>query len=290
MGDDGTFLQSFPISHTAPTAPAALAFQHDGETLELVYRQDFLERIGGHALGGQASGPVVWVRDAAYSGMALDGKIVLRDPTEPLDTEIENAANAGAGALILLTSPGPNAMNARSPIDSSQVVTPTIPVLELTKDAFERLLAFSGHDLVELNTAPAALRLNLTADVAVPLAEVETRRGANVLALLPGSDPALAGEVVILSAHYDGQGTDGAGVIYPGANDNAAGVATLLEIARSWQAAGVQPARPVLFAAWDGDELAQAGSRAYVAQPAVPLTSTVGVLTLDNVGAGAASS
>ena len=286
VGDDGTFMQSFPISHTEPAALPALAFQLGGETLDLVYRQDFLERAGGHALGGQASGPVIWVRDSTYEGMSLDGKIVLRNPSEPLEIEIQNAAEAGAGALILLTAPGPNEMNSRSPIDGSQIVTPTIPVLDLTKEAFERVLAFSGHDMVELNTAPAALRLNVTADVAVPLIEVETRRGANVLGLLPGSDPALADEVVILSAHYDGTGIDGAGTIYPGANDNASGVATMLEIVRSWQQAGVQSARPVLFAAWDGDEASQAGSRAYLAQPAVPLTATLGVLNLDDVGAG----
>ncbi|MCB0207285.1 MAG: M28 family peptidase, partial [Anaerolineae bacterium] len=70
------------------------------------------------------------------------------------------------------------------------------------------------------------------------------------------------------------------------ANDNAAGVATLLEIARSWHAAGVRPARSVLFAAWDGDEINQAGSRAYLANPSVPLTATLGVLNLDDVGAG----
>ncbi|MCB9154071.1 MAG: M20/M25/M40 family metallo-hydrolase [Caldilineae bacterium] len=285
-GDNGTFLQTFPISHTAPIASPVLAFHHNDETLELAYREDFLERIEGHALGGQASGPVVWVRDPTYSGMSLDGKIVLRDPSEPLDVEIRNAAEAGAGALILLTAPGPNEMNSRTPIDVGQIVTPTIPVLELTKDAFERLLAFSDHSLVDLNTAPAALRLNLTADASVPLDKVTARTGANVLGLLPGSDPALADEVVIVSAHFDGTGTDGAGTIYPGANDNAAGVATLLEIARSWHAAGVQPARPVLFAAWDGDEINQAGSRAYLANPSVPLTATLGVLNLDDVGAG----
>ncbi|MEZ4768477.1 MAG: M20/M25/M40 family metallo-hydrolase [Caldilineales bacterium] len=286
VGDANTFLQTFAISHTVPSAPPALTLRQGDQTLELAYRTDFLERTGGHALGGQASGPVVWVRDPSYDGMALDGKIVLRDPTELLDTEIRNAAEAGAGALILLTAPGPNRMSSRTPIDGSQIVTPTIPVLELTQDAFEQLLTFSGHTLVELNTAPAALRLDLTAEVAVPLSEIGTRQGANVLGLLPGSDPALADEVVIVSAHLDGPGVDGAGTIYPGANDNAAGVATLLEIARSWRAAGVQPARPVLFAAWDGDEVAQAGSRAYLANPSVPLTATLGMLNLDDVGAG----
>lgn len=283
---DGGFLQAFPISVTVPAGPPTLTFRSGDETLELAYRQDFLEWTGGHALGGQASGPVVWVRDAAYSGMLLDGKIVLRDPSGPLEEEAAAAARAGAGALILVTEPGPNDMAARSPIDASQVVTPTLPVLELTKDAFERLLTLSGHSLMELNTAPAAMPLKVDAEVVVPLSESEARHGANVLALLPGSDPSLADQVVIVGAHFDGPGIDGGGAAYPGANDNASGVATLLEIARSWNEAGVQPRRPVLFAAWDGDELGQLGSTAYLARPAAPLTATLGVLNLDNVGAG----
>jgi Zn-dependent M28 family amino/carboxypeptidase len=90
----------------------------------------------------------------------------------------------------------------------------------------------------------------------------------------------------ILGAHYDGPGRDGAGTLYPAANDNGSGVAVLLEVVRAWQAAGVQPARPVLFAAWDGEELDQRGARSYLVEPAMPLTQTVGMLNLDNVGAG----
>lgn len=285
-GDDGSFMQTFPISITEPAGLPALTFHHDGQTLELVYRQDFLERVAGRGLGGEASGQVVWVRDPAYSDMQLDGKIALRVPSGPLDEEVRSAAEAGAGALILLTEPSPAQMLSHTPIAASQATTPTLPVLELTKDALQRLLVFSGHDLVELNTAPPALPLNLTAEAAVPLRAAQTRQGANVLALLPGSDPALADQVVILSAHFDGPGVDGAGNVYPGANDNAAGVAALLEIARSWQEAGVRPARPVLFAAWDGEELGQRGSAAWLARPDAPLTTTLGLLNLDNIGAG----
>ena len=285
-GDNASFFQTFPISYTAPAGPPMLAFERDGQRLELAYRQDFIERTEGNGLGGAAAGPAVWVRDLNYTGMLLDGKIVLRKPTESLAVEMQRAAEAGAGGLILVSDAGPADMNRRIPIDGSTVVSPTLPVAELTKAAFDRLMEFTDLGLVRLNTAPAALGLDLNAALDIPLTPMEAANGVNVLGLLPGSDPALADEAVILSAHFDGPGTDGAGVSYPGANDNASGVATLLEIARSWQAAGVKPARPVLFVAWDGNEIAQKGAQAYLLAPAVPLTQTLGMLNLDNVGAG----
>jgi len=105
--------------------------------------------------------------------------------------------------------------------------------------------------------------------------------------VLPGRDPAAANEVVILGAHYDhlGQGPDG--TIWPGANDNASGVAVLLEIARTWQAQGYVPRRTVVFAAWDAEEQGLLGSIHYAAHPRYPLEDTVAMLQLDMVGAGA---
>jgi Zn-dependent M28 family amino/carboxypeptidase len=74
--------------------------------------------------------------------------------------------------------------------------------------------------------------------------------------------------------------------VYHGANDNASGVATMLEIARLWQAQGFRPARSVLFAAWDDEEMGLKGSTYYVQNPAHPLTGTVAALMLDMTGLG----
>lgn len=109
---------------------------------------------------------------------------------------------------------------------------------------------------------------------------------ANVLGFLPGSDPELRDEVIILGAHYDHVGDDPGGLAYSGANDNASGVAVLLEIARQWQEAGYQPARSILFAAWGAQEAGQIGAGSYLAQPVLPITNTVGVVVLDAVGGG----
>jgi len=60
--------------------------------------------------------------------------------------------------------------------------------------------------------------------------------------------------VIIVSAYYDGVGTDLAGTVYPGANDNASGVGTMLELARLLKESPYQPDKTILFVAWAGGE------------------------------------
>ena len=111
--------------------------------------------------------------------------------------------------------------------------------------------------------------------------------GTNIVALIPGSE--LAEEHVILGAHYDhlgrtcrvsAQGDD----ICNGAADNAAGVAAVLEIGRRL-AEGEAPRRSVVLAFWDAEEDGLLGARAYLADPLVPLDSTIAYLNWDIQGA-----
>jgi Zn-dependent M28 family amino/carboxypeptidase len=113
-----------------------------------------------------------------------------------------------------------------------------------------------------------------------------TARIANVLGVLPGSDPALAQEVLVVGAHFDHVGSLPDGTVYPGANDDASGVAVMLEIARLWHERGYRPRRTVLFAAWNAEEKGLLGSAYYVAHPALPLVQTRAMLQLDMVGQG----
>ena len=107
--------------------------------------------------------------------------------------------------------------------------------------------------------------------------------GRNVVGVLPGSDPSLKGEAVVLGAHVDHLGRVD-GVIHPGADDNASGVAALLEIARSFASAPVRPKRTVVFAVWTGEEEDKIGSGHWVRQPLWPLERTVAYLNFDMIG------
>ena len=104
----------------------------------------------------------------------------------------------------------------------------------------------------------------------IPGLEPEAVLGRNVGAVLVGSDPKLRDEWVVVSAHYDHLGRRGA-VYYPGADDNASGVAALLELARSFVEAPTRPARSLMFVGFDLEEDGLVGSRYFAAHPPISL-------------------
>lgn len=126
-----------------------------------------------------------------------------------------------------------------------------------------------------------------TQDVPVTIRGTEKRRGTahNVVGLIRGSDPKRAGEVVILSAHYDHLGTrsrGGADPIYNGANDDASGVAGIIEAGRAL--VRLKPKRSVLLIGFCAEELGLVGSRYYGEHPLLPLKDTVGMVELEQIG------
>jgi hypothetical protein len=121
-------------------------------------------------------------------------------------------------------------------------------------------------------------------------AHVAGLKGKNVIGLLPGRDPVLRNEALIVGAHYDHLGLGGFGSLDPdstgevhnGADDNASGAAMLIRIAERLAAA--PPARTVIFIAFSGEELGLLGSAHYVKQPIYPLSTTLAMVNLDMVG------
>jgi Zn-dependent M28 family amino/carboxypeptidase len=239
-----------------------------------------------------------------FKGMDLTGKIALIMNNDPSwDPELfagetrlyygrwgykyESAARQGAvGAIIIHTTPSagypfqvvqtswtgeqfelPAGDEPRSQIETW-----------LTEDAARQLVALGGHDLDALREAadnrdfkPVPLGVKTSFGMDVSLTSVET---ANVLGLLPGSDPKLRDEVVVFTAHHDhlGIGTPNADgdTIYNGAMDNASGVAQLLSIAGAIKALPAAPRRSMLFAFVAAEEQGLLGSMYYAANPTFP--------------------
>jgi len=114
--------------------------------------------------------------------------------------------------------------------------------------------------------------------------------GKNVIGILPGRDPVLRNQTIILGAHYDHLGLggfgsldpDSTGLVHNGADDNASGAATLIQVAA--RLAASPPARTVVFIAFSGEELGLLGSAHYVKHPIYPLGSTLAMVNLDMVG------
>lgn len=170
------------------------------------------------------------------------------------------------------------------------------PVLHVTRAALDPLVqAATGQDLaaweraIDEGPAPQSRELagwRLTGQITV---NRQTAVVKNVLAVLDGSGP-LAEETLVIGAHYDHLGRGGSGSLAPesseihnGADDNASGTATLLEVARQLRASGPWPRR-VVFIAFTAEERGLLGSARYVREPAVPLEQTIGMLNMDMVG------
>jgi len=156
----------------------------------------------------------------------------------------------------------------------------------------ERLFASVGQDLATLRAKarkkdfkPVPLAgMTFSADLAIDQTQVMSH---NVLAKLPGAER--PDEVILYGAHWDAYGigapaADGT-TVRPGANDDALGVAGLLEIARAFKA-GPAPARTVAFGFWTAEERGLSGSEAYALSPMAPAGKTVANITLDILNTG----
>jgi Zn-dependent M28 family amino/carboxypeptidase len=114
---------------------------------------------------------------------------------------------------------------------------------------------------------------------------------ANVVGILPGTDPALRDQAIVIGAHYDHLGLGGenslapaqVGTVHPGADDNASGTAGVIALARAFAAAG-GARRTLVFAAFGAEETGLLGSAHYVRHPPVPLERTMAMLNLDMIG------
>ncbi|HYV04101.1 MAG TPA: M28 family metallopeptidase, partial [Blastocatellia bacterium] len=161
--------------------------------------------------------------------------------------------------------------------------------LTINPASAEKLFVDSGHSFAEiLKLAEAgkslphfAIPARVRATVAYEKRFVESQ---NITGILPGSDPKLRNEYVVLSAHVDHVGTGGpinGDSIYNGAMDNASGVATLLETARSFAEQKKHFRRSVIFLAVTAEEHGLLGSKYYAAHPAVPAASIVANINID---------
>jgi Zn-dependent M28 family amino/carboxypeptidase len=113
----------------------------------------------------------------------------------------------------------------------------------------------------------------------------------NVIGVIPGKNPALSGQSVVVGAHYDHLGLgrpdareDNKGKVHPGADDNASGVALLIELAGELRKK-MSPDRSIVFAAFTGEEAGKKGSQYYTAhQHQYPVEKCIGMVNLDTVG------
>jgi hypothetical protein len=274
------------------------------------HQRDFGFVISGHGGSGEVQAPLVFVgfqpgQDLnweSYKGLDLQGKIILLlADNAPVDFPTE-ALIRGAAGVLWITDNGPHAIRSQLQLadpDGDYVRLPTLPIFRIRPAVADSLLAPAGVkldtlrrqlvDWPEAQSQPWFVQeLETQVMMSLTLTEPEEIELVNVLGYLPGQDVVLDDQLVIVSAHYDGLGREPDGTVYPAVNDNASGVAVLLETARLWQERGLTPRRTVLFAAWGGSALDQSGAEAYFTGYVgkISLLNPVAVFQLDNLGAG----
>ena len=161
----------------------------------------------------------------------------------------------------------------------------------ITLDKARELFSQSGQDFDQMKAQAVSrnfhpVLLNATASVTVQN-QLRAIRSRNVVARLPGSDPKLAGETIIYTAHWDHFGRNPSltgDPIFHGAVDNASGCAAVLEIARAFTQTRPPPRRSILFMEVTGEEQGLLGSQYYSEHPLYPLNRTLADLNVDVVG------
>ncbi|HVG78041.1 MAG TPA: M28 family peptidase [Patescibacteria group bacterium] len=291
-GERESFFQSFVVAPGARVATGSILRPVGGAALQVgrdwtphggSLREHVTGEIAfvGYGVSAPASGYDDWagidVRDRVV--LALDGAPAhlggLR--TSRLEKLIA-ARRAGARALLIVGDRLPALSATATAVRLvSGTLTPATADILLAPDASIARLTTT----IAERRAPASFVAPRRVEIAVAL-EAADRTAVNVVGILPGREPALAGEAVVLGAHYDHLGLTG-GAIYPGADDNASGTAVVVGLARAFAAAGGLD-RTLVFVLFGAEEIGLVGSGHYVRHPTVPLARTVAMINFDMVG------
>jgi len=305
-------LQPFPITTVHIDARVHAEIRIDRRVVALENGQDFLPVIN-LAPTGPISAPVVFVGYGIvapgqgldeYQGLSAAGKVVLFLRGQPKGfagrvthaDKVRTALAKGAVAYLTVTGPILSPYEERRGMTTRPVALyegpapAALPGLWITPAAADATLQSVGRSVRSFQEEMDRQLAARSADTGTELLmEIVARRldatASNIFALWLGSDPALREETIILGAHHDHFGIQ-AGLVFPGADDNASGSAVLLEIARVLATTGIRPKRSLLFLSFAGEEQGLLGSRFYVAHPPYPLSAAKAMINVDHAGVG----
>lgn len=282
-----------------------------GETLRAEYGRDFVRRPGRQDIGGSGMGELVLVasspdyiqtesQGAGEYGLTAEAfrrrdRILLH-----LQEEWKLGTRSLGRSGVLTMHVGPfDGRRYELLYQSEKEAVEAVPGVYVSRELVKRLLRASGQSLdallsqVPRERGERALYLPLgwTAELDLPVVYHERQTVRNIMGRWPGSDVVLNKQVVLVTAYYDGLGRSPDGALYPGANDNASGVATLLEMVRCLKEGSYQPKRTLMFVAWSGGERHTPVDyeRFMRAHPAYTLLDVVAALEIEGVGAGSGS-
>ena len=321
MGDDNTYFQKFQLTTGAALGPNN-ELQLNGDKLKI--KDDFVPITFSDT--ARFDGPLVFVGYGItapelhyddYEGINANGKIVVVLRHEPQESDphssfegtnftrhasfVSKAINAkqhGAQGIVFITDLNHEDEQVGSATRTEETDDLGIPAVHAKRAPLLNLFKAAGKDVaaiqkkIDVDLKPQSFDLpnsrgHISTDV------IRTRKTVkNVVAGIPGSDPALQNEWVVVGAHYDHLGLGDRnslapsqiGQIHHGADDNASGTSGVLEVARLAAKNKSQWKRSVLFITFAGEELGLLGSSQFVNHPTVPLNSVIGMINMDMIG------
>lgn len=302
MDRDGIYLQNFTFGATQVEPPIGLAVGG----VETVYGKDFVDLL--YTGAATVEGEVVFVgygiraKDRGwddYDGVDVKGKVVLALRGAPASRDAEFAVErqigwksslaADLGAAAFLVCEGTTAIPGTI---QEKFHRPGLPALWVTSAVADGILAARCRTLGDLKRSRDAgdpgrsFACGTVAKVEVHGRFNPNAPGRNALAGFHGRDPDLRGEVIIVGAHMDHLGTDANGRVFPGADDNGSGSATLLLLAETLAKNGWKPKRTVVFTWFAGEEQGLVGSKHLVEDLPFPCTGIAAVINMDMTGQG----
>lgn len=294
------FLQPFDLTLGGIDSASLALLPEDGkgdQAEAMAFYKDFMPMLNSGS--GEVEAEVVFAgfgiraekqgRDD-YAGLEVRGKVVMVLRGEPSKGEWKGhsstqarthlAAELGAAGFLLIDSP---VLSANDHIDHE------MPEAMVGEALADRILASKKMTVAELRRVlaeggTASFPTGRKVRFAVRAKPQKPAQAANVVALLPGSDPALKGEFVLVGAHLDHIGPWPQ--VNPGADDNASGSAALLEVAHAAMAAKAAPHRALVFVWFAGEELGLLGAEHFAEHTPKGLGKCVAVFNMDMVGAG----
>jgi aminopeptidase YwaD len=321
MGDDNTYFQKFQLTTGAVLGPKN-ELQLNGDKLKI--NEDFVPITFSDTatfdgalifVGYGITAPELHYDD--YEGISANGKIVVvlrhepqeSDPHSPFEgtnftrhasfvNKAINAKQHGARGIVFITDLNHEDEQVGSATRTEETDDLGIPAVHAKRAPLLALFKAAGKDVaaiqkkIDSDLKPQSFdlsdsRVHISTDV------VRTRKTVrNVLAGIPGSDPAMKNEWVVVGAHYDHLGLGDRnslapsqiGQIHHGADDNASGTSGVLEIARLAAKNKSQWKRSVLLITFAGEELGLLGSSQFVNHPTVPLNNVIGMINMDMIG------
>lgn len=254
-----------------------LVFEHEPQ------ENDPASRFNGTGNTRYATNRVKALNAQARGAVAL---LVMAEPNRKHPSNLDRVNRIGGSAKRVPPLPG-----QALPDDELR-----IPVLTVSDPVAAALLARAGmtpqalQSAIDASLAPQSHALAETT-VTLHLENTQRMRGqsANVVGLLRGSDPTLAAETVIISAHHDHDGSSGP-EIWHGADDNGSGTVGVVAMARAFKAGPAKPKRSILFAVFAAEERGLLGAYYMAMHPLRPLATTRAMINFDMIGRNEAPS